>query len=475
MADLRYISTRGKAPVLGFEEVLLAGLARDGGLYVPERWPVLGNGDLRALRGLGYATLAAHLLRPFVGRAIPESDLASMTAEAYRGFAHQDVAPLVPLGANEHLLELFHGPTFAFKDFALQLVGRLFDYVLARRGERITILGATSGDTGSAAIAALAGRASVDVFILHPKGRVSEIQRLQMTTVDAPNVHNIAVAGTFDDCQDLVKAAFNDHALRDTLKLSAVNSINWARVAAQIVYYFWATLKLGPQLREIAFAVPTGNFGNVYAGYAARAMGLPIAQLIVGSNRNDILTRFFEERAMEMRAVEPSLSPSMDIQVSSNFERLLFDLLGRDGAAVAAAMAQFRRTGRLPISDEAWRQARAIFAAARVGDEETLAWIRRIRDETGMIVDPHTAVGIAAGRAKRRDPAVPLVALATAHPAKFGEAVKRATGAEPPLPPALAALKQKPEYCVTLPNSAAALFDHLRERAGKPRPKRSAA
>lgn len=475
MADIRYISTRGKAPVLGFEDVLLAGLARDGGLYVPDRWPVLGTGDLRALRGLGYPTLAAHLMRPFIGRAIPESDFASMTEAAYRTFSHPDVAPLVPLGANEHLLELFHGPTFAFKDFALQLVGRLFDYMMKRRGERITILGATSGDTGSAAIAALARREAVDVFILHPRGRVSEIQRLQMTTVDAANVHNIAIEGTFDDCQDLVKAAFNDLALRDALKLSAVNSINWARVAAQIVYYFWAALRLNAPLRQISFAVPTGNFGNVYAGHAARAMGLPIAQLIVGSNRNDILTRFFEARAMEMRAVEPSLSPSMDIQVSSNFERLLFDLLRRDGARVAESMGEFRRTGRLPIDEAAWQQAHALFAAARFDDAETLDWIRRIRDETGMIVDPHTAIGIAAGRAKRRDPAVPLVALATAHPAKFGEAVKRAIGTEPPLPPALAELKQRPEHCVTLPNDTGALFDYLRQCAGKPRATRSAA
>jgi threonine synthase len=475
MADIRYISTRGKAPVLGFEDVLLAGLARDGGLYVPDRWPHLGTGDLRALRGLGYPTLAAHLMRPFIGRAVPESDFASLTEAAYRTFDHPDVAPSGTSGANEHLLELFHGPTFAFKDFALQLVGLLFDYILKRRGERITILGATSGDTGSAAIAALAGRAAVDVFILHPKGRVSEIQRLQMTTVDAANVHNIAIEGTFDDCQDLVKAAFNDLALRDALRLSAVNSINWARVMAQIVYYFWAALRLDAPMRALTFAVPTGNFGNVYAGYAARAMGLPIAELIVGSNRNDILTRFFEERAMEMRAVEPSLSPSMDIQVSSNFERLLFDLLGRDGAAVAAAMAEFRRTGRLPISDSAWQQARAIFAATRFDDSETLAWIRRIHNETGMVVDPHTAIGIAAGRAKRRDPAIPLVALATAHPAKFGDAVKRAIGAEPPLPPALAALKQRPEHCTTLPNDAGALFEHLRQHAGKPRAERSAA
>ncbi len=469
MAEIRYISTRGRAPALGFEDVLLAGLARDGGLYVPERWPALTAGDLAALSGLPYAELAARIVQPFVGRAISESDLASLASAAYGNFDHPDVAPLVALGRGEFLLELFHGPTFAFKDFALQLVGRLFDHVLKRRGERITILGATSGDTGSAAIAALAGRAAVDVFILHPKGRVSEVQRLQMTTVDAPNVHNIAIEGTFDDCQDLVKAAFNDLALRDALKLSAVNSINWGRIAAQIVYYVWVALKLEAHERGLAFAVPTGNFGNVYAGYAARQIGLPVTQLIVGSNRNDILTRFFEERAMEMRAVEASFSPSMDIQVSSNFERLLFDLLGRDGAAVTAAMAEFRRTGRMPISEAAWRKARDLFSAARFSDQETLAWIRRMRDETGRLVDPHTAIGIAAGRAKRRAADVPLVALATAHPAKFGMAVKQALGDEPPLPPALADLAKRPEHCVTLPNSAAALFEHLRANAGKPR------
>ncbi|HEY7610109.1 MAG TPA: threonine synthase [Alphaproteobacteria bacterium] len=475
MNDLRYISTRDRAPALGFEDVLLAGLARDGGLYVPERWPAWSPGDLKALRGLGYAALAARVMQPFVGRAVAEGELAAMAEAAYRGFDHPEVAPLVPLGTNEYLLELFHGPTFAFKDMALQLVGLLFDHVLKRRGERITILGATSGDTGSAAIAALAGRAAVDVFILHPKGRISEIQRLQMTTVDAPNVHNIAIEGTFDDCQDLVKAGFNDLALRDALKLSAVNSINWGRIAAQTVYYVWAALKLGAPERAVSFAVPTGNFGNIYAGYVARQMGLNVAQLIVGSNRNDILTRFFERRAMEMRAVEASYSPSMDIQVSSNFERLLFDLLGRDGAAVAAAMAEFRKTGRMPITEKAWRQARELFSAARFSDEETLAWIRRIRDETGHIVDPHTAIGIAAGRAKRRDPAVPLVALATAHPAKFGEAVRRALGAAPPLPPALADLAKRREVCVTLPNRAADLFEHLRQHAGKPRAARTAA
>lgn len=475
MSDIRYISTRGQAPILGFEDVLLAGLARDGGLYVPERWPALTAAELRAMRGLGYAELATRLLTHFVGSGIPEADLAAMSAAAYRGFDHPEVAPLVPLGANEYLLELFHGPTLAFKDLALQLVGPLFDYVLKRKGERITVLGATSGDTGSAAIAALAGRAALDVFILHPKGRVSDIQRLQMTTVDAPNVHNIAVEGSFDDCQDLVKAAFNDLALRDSLKLSAVNSINWARIAAQTVYYVWAALKLGAPERAVAFAVPTGNFGNIHAGYGAREMGLPVAQLIVGSNRNDILTRFFEDRAMDIRDVEPSYSPSMDIQVSSNFERLLFDLLGREGKAVTETMAEFRRSGRMPISEAAWRRARTIFSAARIDDGETLNWIRRVHEETGKIVDPHTAIGIAAGRTKRKGASVPLVALATAHPAKFPEAVKRAVGIEPTLPPALAHLRNRPEYYATLPNRAGALFDFLREHAGKPRKPKAAA
>jgi threonine synthase len=475
MRDLRYISTRGQAPVLGFEEVLLAGLARDGGLYVPETWPMLDMAVAREAEERGYADLAVTVMQPFIGRAIASDDLAAMAHAAYGSFAHPEVAPLVPLGANEFLLELFHGPTLAFKDFALQLVGVLFDHVLKRRGERITILGATSGDTGSAAIAALAGRAAVDVFILHPKGRVSEIQRLQMTTVDAPNVYNIAVAGTFDDCQDLAKAAFNDLALRDTLRLSAVNSINWARIAAQIVYYVWAGLKLGVPARTVAFAVPTGNFGNVYAGYAAKRMGLPVAQLIIGSNRNDILTRFFETGVMEIRGVEPSYSPSMDIQISSNFERFLFELLDRDGAAAAAAMSEFRGTGRLRLSEARWQRACEIFAAARFDDDETLAWIRRIRDETGQVVDPHTAIGIAAGRARRRGASTPLVALATAHPAKFAEAVRRAIGQEPTRPAALAELERHREHCVTLPNDAATLFAYLRENAGKPRRALSAA
>ena len=466
MTDPVYISTRGQAPALGFEDVLLAGLARDGGLYVPAQWPAVSAADWAAMAKLPYAELAPRVLAPFVGRAIPEAELARLSRDAYAGFDAPEVAPLTRLGANEHLLELFHGPTLAFKDFALQLVGRLFDHVLARRGQRITVLGATSGDTGSAAIAACAGKPSIEIVILHPKGRVSEVQRRQMTTVPDANVHNVAIEGSFDDCQDLVKAAFNDHALRDALNLSAVNSINWARVAGQIVYYVWAALRLGAPERAVSFAVPTGNFGNVLAGYAAKRLGLPVGQLVIGSNRNDILTRFFDANAMEIRGVEPSLSPSMDIQVSSNFERLLFELLERDGVAVARAMLAFRVGGRLPLAAEAWARARALFDAARFSDEETLAWIARLHKECGVLVDPHTAIGVAAGRAKRRDPAVPMVALATAHPAKFPDAVKRATGISPALPARYADLFRRPERCVVLPNDAGALFEHLKSVAG---------
>ena len=350
---MRYISTRGSAPALGFDEVLLTGLAADGGLYVPERWPALSAGDLTEMRGLSYGALAGRILAPFVGEAIAEKDLAELVESAYAGFDHPEIAPLTEIGENEWLLELFHGPTLAFKDYAMQPLGRLFDYVLEARGSRLTIVGATSGDTGSAAIAALAGRNSIEVFILHPHGRVSEVQRRQMTTVDAANIHNIAIEGTFDDCQDLLKALFADAAFRKETRLSAVNSINWARIAGQIVYYVWASLRLGVQETGIAFSVPTGNFGNVYAGYAARQMGLPIRQLVVGSNRNDILTRFLETGIMETREVEPSLSPSMDIQVSSNFERLLFDLLDRQGAPVAELMAEFKLSGRFALDTHA--------------------------------------------------------------------------------------------------------------------------
>jgi threonine synthase len=370
---LRYVSTRGDAPVLGFDEVLLAGLARDGGLYLPEAWPRLSQAQLRALAGKPYAEVATEVLKPFVGGTIPDAALAAIAVETYRGFNHPAVAPLKQLDSNLFLLELFHGPTLAFKDYALQLVGRLFDHVLKAKGRRVTIVGATSGDTGSAAIEACRDRDAIDVFILFPKGRTSEVQRRQMTTVDSPNVHTITIEGTFDDCQDLVKAMFNDTAFRDELQLSAVNSINWARVAAQVVYYVTTALALGAPHRKVAFAVPTGNFGNVLSGYVAMQMGVPIERFIIGSNRNDILARLLASGEMTTAPVEPSLSPSMDIQVSSNFERLLFELCGRKGATVRDLVQRFRKTGRMKLTPTRYARLRKLFTGARVDDDTTLA------------------------------------------------------------------------------------------------------
>ena len=464
---MRYISTRGEAPALAFDDVLLAGLASDGGLYVPEAWPLFSLAELRALSGLAYPELACRVMLPFLGGAIAEGEFASLVREAYAGFDDERVVPLKRLGQGECLMELFHGPTLAFKDLALQLVGRLFDHVLERRGERVTIVGATSGDTGSAAIAACQGRASIDIFILHPHGRVSEIQRRQMTTVAAENVWNIAIEGSFDDCQDLVKGMFNDRPFREGLRLSAVNSINWARIMAQIPYYIWAALSLGGLERSIAFAVPTGNFGNVYAGYAAREMGLPVAQLIIGSNRNDILTRFFESGVMEIRAVEPTLSPSMDIQVSSNFERLLFDLLGRDGSRVKEAMANLRKEGHLELARADWQKTRPLFSSAMLDDEATLRAIAQVMRETGEFLDPHSVIGLVAGRRMRRDQSVPLVALLTAHPAKFPDAIARAIGRVPPVPARLQALAGLEEKYTILPNSLSEVEGFVRAALAK--------
>jgi len=461
---LRYVSTRGTAPILEFEDVLLAGLADDGGLYVPDSWPTFSADEFRAMASLPYDQLAARVMSPFVGDAIPESDFARLVADAYATFDHRAVVPLKQIDANSWLLELFHGPTLAFKDCALQVLGRLFDYVLARRGEWVTIVGATSGDTGSAAIEACRDRAAIDIFILHPQGRVSDVQRRQMTTVMSDNVHNIAIDGTFDDCQDMVKAMFNDAAFRKSSRLSAVNSINWARIMAQIAYYVSAGVALGAPDRDIAFSVPTGNFGNVFAGYAARKMGLPISELIVGSNRNDILTRFFQSGEMAAAEVEPSLSPSMDIQVSSNFERLLFDVFDRDARRVTQSMASFREGGSLSVDAEKLSDLRRLFSAGRLDDDETLKAIGETYRETGEMLDPHGVIGVAVGRAQRKDPAVPLVSLATAHPAKFPEAVERATGARPPLPDRLADLFDRKERFDALPNDLAAVQDFIRDR-----------
>ncbi|MDE2514958.1 MAG: threonine synthase [Rhodospirillales bacterium] len=466
---MRYISTRGSAPVLDFAGVLLAGLAEDGGLYLPETWPGFSPGEWRAMRGLPYPELAARVMAPFIGDAVPPDTLRSITTAAYAGFNHPATVPLVQLDRGLFAMELFHGPTLAFKDMAMQVLGRLFDHVLTARDARVAIVGATSGDTGSAAIEACAGRARVDIAILHPHGRTSDVQRRQMTTVTAPNIRNIAIEGTFDDCQDIVKSLFADAPFRREMHLSAVNSINWARITAQIPYYVAAALALGAPDREVAFAVPTGNFGNVLAAWVARRMGLPVARLIVGSNHNDILARFLTANDMSVRPVLPSLSPSMDIQVSSNFERLLFEALGRDGAATAAVMAGFRATGRMAVPDAAWRGLGGVFTGFALDDAATTAEIARLYRETGYLADPHSAIGIAAARAARPDPAIPVIAMATAHPAKFPEAMRAATGQDCPLPPRLADLFDRAEHFDVLPNDPAAVAGALRALVGRNR------
>jgi threonine synthase len=468
VAPLQYLSTRDAASnpaQSSFDEVLLAGLAPDGGLYVPENVPVLSPDDIAALAGLSYAELASRILAIFAGTRIGRLPLAPIIAESYAGFGHAAVAPLKQLDSGLWLMELFHGPTLAFKDYALQLVGRLFDALLTQRGERVTIVGATSGDTGSAAIEACRDRDAVDIFIFYPQGRVSEVQRRQMTTVESANVHAIAVEGTFDDCQDLVKAMFADAAFRDRLNLSAVNSINWARIVGQIVYYFAAALALGAPHRPVAFSVPTGNFGNVFAAHMARRMGLPIAQLVVGTNRNDILARFLASGQMTIGGVEPSLSPSMDIQVSSNFERFLFELKGQSGAAVAAAMQAFRATGTLPVSAAEWHAAQRLFTGHRVDDAETRDSIAATWRASGELLDPHSAVAVAAARAVRRDKDVPMIALACAHPAKFPDAVEAATGLRPALPSHLADLLTRRERLTVLPNEIAAIQRYVGDHA----------
>ncbi|MBF0354767.1 MAG: threonine synthase [Alphaproteobacteria bacterium] len=461
---MRYVSTRGRAPALTFEDVLLAGLARDGGLYVPEEWPTLSKADFKAMRGLAYAEVAARVMQPFVGRAMKADDLVQMTAETYAVFDHAAVAPLSQIGRNQWVMELFHGPTLAFKDFALQLLGRLFDHVLTKRGQRVCIVGATSGDTGSAAIEACKGRKSIDIVILHPRGRVSEVQRRQMTTVLESNVHNIAIEGSFDDCQDMVKAMFNDTAFRDSMNLSAVNSINWARIMAQIAYYIAAGVALGAPERSFTFAVPTGNFGNVFAGYAARKMGLPIDKLVVGSNANDILTRFLETGAMTMGRVVPTLSPSMDIQVSSNFERLLFLALARNGAAVEKLMEGFRSSGEFRLPAKPMQAIRALFEGRRLDDAATRAAIKGLHKLTGQILDPHSAIGVAAGLECHDYKRSTLVALATAHPAKFPDAIEAAIGIRPQLPERLAGLMTKKERCAAAPNKLSAVQDLIRAK-----------
>jgi threonine synthase len=477
---VRYLSTRDPRPAPAthsFDDVLLAGLAEDGGLFVPESPPIVDGEGLSALAGLAYAELAARVVGLFAAGSFGEPELRRLCARAYGTFGHAAVAPLVQLDERLWLLELFHGPTLAFKDLALQLVGLMFDAVLARRGEQVTIVGATSGDTGSAALAACRDRDALDIFMLYPQGRISEVQRRQMTTVEAPNAHAVAIEGTFDDCQDIVKALFADAALRRELNLSAVNSINFARVAAQIVYYLSAGLALGAPKRAVSFSVPTGNFGNVYAGHLARALGLPIERLVIGTNANDILARYLTTGAMTIAPVLPSLSPSMDIQVASNFERLLFELKGRNGSAVAADLRQFRDTGSLPPDNQAWRAARDLFSGHRVDDQMTLDEIAETYRRSGLLIDPHTAVAVAAARREvaATPGSTPIVAFATAHPAKFPDAVERATGIRPPLPEALAEIAEKRERITILPNDAGAVARFVRAHARRSRPNLGAA
>lgn len=460
---MKYVSTRGKAPVLSFDDVLLTGLARDGGLYLPETWPQFTTDDIRDLQGLSYTELAVRVMYPFVEGVIPREDFEGLVQAAYKNFHHPAVAPLKQLDSDQWVLELFHGPTLAFKDYALQFLGQLFDYVLGKRNEKVTIVGATSGDTGSAAIEACRDRENINIFILHPEGRVSDVQRRQMTTVLSSNVYNVALGGTFDDCQDAVKALFNDHEFRDAYNLSAVNSINWARIMAQIAYYFWAAVQLGAPDRKMQFSVPTGNFGNVFAGYCAQKMGLPIEGFVIGSNRNDILTRYFETGVMSMETVEPSLSPSMDIQVSSNFERLLSEFYDDDGSALTQALVQFRETGSVDFGKERWDAMRSLFQAARLGDEETKTAIAAYYKNTGELLDPHSVIGVdAAAKAKRSDGVV-SVALATAHPAKFPAAVEDASGVYPGLPAHLSDLFEREERYHTLENDLGAIRRYIEE------------
>ncbi|MEZ5252267.1 MAG: threonine synthase [Microthrixaceae bacterium] len=448
---MRYVSTRGSAQPLEFAEVLLEGLATDGGLYVPEAWPALpdlsGDAD--------YVETATAVMWPFVEGSISHDDFASIVADAYSTFeppqgSTPDVVPVSDLGDNHFLAEIYWGPTLAFKDIALQLVGRLFDHELERRHDKVTIVGATSGDTGSAAIEACRDREHIDIFILHPEGRTSEVQRRQMTTVPSDNVHNIAIEGTFDDCQDLVKALFADEEFRRRVKLSAVNSINWARVMGQIVYYVTSARSVNRRLGHpldapVAFTVPTGNFGNIFAGYAAMKMGLAISQLVVASNTNDILYRFFTTGRMDIEGVTPTLSPSMDIQVSSNLERLLFEMVGRDGAAIAELMMAFRADNTASVAAEQLAWLSETFSAGRYTDDECLALIGALYRESGKLIDPHTAVGVGVARSQRWDPEIPMITLGTAHPAKFPDAVEEATGVRPALPEHLADLFDRPE------------------------------
>ncbi|MEL6521346.1 MAG: threonine synthase [Pseudomonadota bacterium] len=459
---MRYVSTRGRAPALSFEEAMLTGLARDGGLYVPETVPQLSTEQIASFAGKPYEEVAFHVMRPFIGDTFTDDDFAEIISRAYAPFGHAARAPLVQLGPNHHLLELFHGPTLAFKDFAMQLIGQMFQVSLGRRGKRVTIVGATSGDTGAAAMEAFRGLAAVDLFILYPHGRISEVQRRQMTTPPDQNVHALALEGHFDDCQARLKDMFNHFEFRDDVGLAGVNSINWARVLAQVVYYFTSATSLGAPHRKVSFTVPTGNFGDIFAGHIARSMGLPIEKLVVATNRNDILHRALTSGSYQTETVAPTISPSMDIQVSSNFERALFDAYGRDGAAVASQMDDLKGTGQFTISQGALEALREGYASGRATEEETSATIQRLRHSAGEVLCPHSAVGVHVAEQHLGD--VPMITLATAHPAKFPDAVEAATGKRPPLPIRMADLYERSERVTQVPNDLTILEDLIRER-----------
>jgi threonine synthase len=461
---VKYISTRGEAPVLGFEEALLAGLAEDGGLYVPESWPRLSEAMMASFADKSFAEIAVDVLHPFMGDDVARDALAAMVSEAYAGFAHEVVTPLTDLGDGQYFLELYHGPTLAFKDVAMQLLARLMDDALKRRGARATIIGATSGDTGGAAIEAFRSRDAVDVFILFPDGRVSDVQRKQMTTPRDANVHTLSVDGTFDDCQALVKGMFNDAPFRKEMSLAGVNSINWARVMAQITYYFVAASRLGAPHKPVAFSVPTGNFGDIFAGYVAAQMGLPIAQLMIATNVNDILARTLESGIYETDKVIATQSPSMDIQVSSNFERLLFEVTGRDAVRVRALMGSLAQSGRFEMNEKELQLTRALFAAERVDEAATLDIMRGFEAAHGFQIDPHSAVGVGAAQRAVLPPDVPMVSLATAHPAKFPKAVRAAYDAEADTPQRVLDMLEKEERLTLVANDLSAVENAIREK-----------
>jgi len=462
---MNYVSTRGQAPVLDFGEAMLTGLARDGGLYVPQEIPTVSAAQIAALAGLSYEEAAFRIMRPFVGDAFTDDEFRAAIDRAYRGFGHAARAPLKQLAPNHFLLELFHGPTLAFKDFAMQLIGQLFQIALARDGRRVTIVGATSGDTGSAAIEAFRGLSNVDVFILFPHGRVSDVQRRQMTTPSESNVHALALDGDFDDCQSRLKDMFNDFTFRDEVGLAGVNSINWARVLAQVVYFFTAAVSLGAPHRKVSFTVPTGNFGDIFAGYIARRMGLPIDKLVIATNQNDILDRCLRTGRYQTDGVKPSISPSMDIQISSNFERALFDAYGRDGSAVAQAMDEMKSKGGFTVSQGALLSLREIFTSGRVSEDETRATIAATLKQSAELLCPHSAVGVKV--AESHLGTVPMVTLATAHPAKFPDAVEAATGLRPGLPRRMSDLFDRPERVTRVPNDLSALEALIRERRAR--------